>query len=162
MVRNLLDLRNAVEHEDAPPPSEDDCRVLSEFTWYFIKSTDRVVRSVVDSIHAEPHGLEQDDMLPHHYGARITMGLENRWIPEVMGRLRADWISNEARIGWLTVRTKRVETGAEFINRLRTSKGMDFRMAEISVETTDTFIQGEIRGPGDALRTMYSQYFDLS
>lgn len=44
MLRELTVLRNAVEHEDAAPPTLQRCQEFSEFVWYFLRSTDDIAR----------------------------------------------------------------------------------------------------------------------
>lgn len=44
MRGRLNDIRNAVNHEDAIPPDMDECLELAEFVWYFLRSTDGLVR----------------------------------------------------------------------------------------------------------------------
>src|SRR5258706_16070804 len=47
MLQKLIEIRNAVEHEDADPPDHETCEVFLEFTWYFLKSTDLITQRVV-------------------------------------------------------------------------------------------------------------------
>jgi hypothetical protein len=44
MRSELNDIRNAVNHEDALPPAREQCVRLAEFAWYFLRSTDGIVR----------------------------------------------------------------------------------------------------------------------
>jgi hypothetical protein len=50
MLRELIVLRNAVEHEDAAPPSLERCQEFSEFVWYFLRSTDDIARLKLTSL----------------------------------------------------------------------------------------------------------------
>ncbi|EJR0963233.1 TPA: hypothetical protein NJ348_004542 [Vibrio parahaemolyticus] len=43
MLKQLMLIRNDIEHNDAPPPSTDRCKELLDLTWYFLKSTDSFV-----------------------------------------------------------------------------------------------------------------------
>src|SRR5438128_6969353 len=49
MLRTLVDIRNAYEHEDIPPPSEDRCRELADLAWYFLRSTEWPVKVIPTS-----------------------------------------------------------------------------------------------------------------
>lgn len=40
MLKQLMLIRNDIEHNDAPPPNIERCRELLDLTWYFLKSTD--------------------------------------------------------------------------------------------------------------------------
>lgn len=46
LVRHLLEVRNAIEHQDARAPDERRCRELLDVVWYYLKSTDTLVREV--------------------------------------------------------------------------------------------------------------------
>ena len=35
-----MDIRNEIEHEDAPPPPYVRARELLDMTWYFLRSTE--------------------------------------------------------------------------------------------------------------------------
>jgi hypothetical protein len=49
----LLEVRNRIEHNDAPPPDTPKCEFYVDIVWYFLKSTDSLVDMAVDSIHYE-------------------------------------------------------------------------------------------------------------
>jgi hypothetical protein len=58
MVEKLIQIRNAVEHEDASPPDYEACKVFSEFVWYFLRSTDNLVREIVLTFNLYPEESE--------------------------------------------------------------------------------------------------------
>ena len=43
MLKQLMLIRNDIEHNDAPPPNIERCRELLDLTWYFLKSTDSFI-----------------------------------------------------------------------------------------------------------------------
>lgn len=43
MLKQLMLIRNDIEHNDAPPPNVERCRELLDLIWYFLKSTDSFV-----------------------------------------------------------------------------------------------------------------------
>lgn len=43
LIRQLFELRNDIEHNDAPPPVVNRVRELMDVVWYFLKSTDSAV-----------------------------------------------------------------------------------------------------------------------
>lgn len=55
VLQRLKELRNAVEHEDVPPPPLEDCRMFVDFVWYFLRSTDHLVVSVLNDMELIPH-----------------------------------------------------------------------------------------------------------
>jgi hypothetical protein len=44
LLKNLLVVRNDIEHNDAEPPSYERCVELLDSVWYFLRSTDEMVR----------------------------------------------------------------------------------------------------------------------
>lgn len=95
MLRELTVLRNAVEHEDADPPSLQRCQEFSEFVWYFLRSTDNVARSKLDHLDLRAYSstggisidFEADDARLSIYG---QLSIEQvSWIR------RDDWTSIE-------------------------------------------------------------------
>lgn len=43
IMKNLLQIRNDIEHKDTKPPELNRCKELLDATWYFLKSTDNIV-----------------------------------------------------------------------------------------------------------------------
>jgi hypothetical protein len=46
LMTKLLSIRNDIEHNDAPPPNINKCKELLDVVWYFLKSTDSIVKIV--------------------------------------------------------------------------------------------------------------------
>jgi hypothetical protein len=80
MVQRLIEIRNAVEHQDADPPNEEACLDFLEFTWYFLRSTDLLVRRPIQSIALDP---PEDEPESKYYGAGIEFNPEEGWIPRL-------------------------------------------------------------------------------
>lgn len=53
MLRRLVDIRNIVEHQAASPPLTDECLMFADLVWYFLRSTDKLIRSRVEGIRFE-------------------------------------------------------------------------------------------------------------
>lgn len=43
IIKDLLEVRNLIEHEDIDPPDLEKCRRFVDITWYFLKSTDKLL-----------------------------------------------------------------------------------------------------------------------
>ena len=43
IIKDLLDVRNLIEHEDSEPPSLERCQHYVDIIWYFLKSTDKLL-----------------------------------------------------------------------------------------------------------------------
>lgn len=50
LLKYLLDVRNAIEHNDARPPSQKRCNELLDMVWYFLRSTDGITSEISDSV----------------------------------------------------------------------------------------------------------------
>src|SRR5437762_6477744 len=85
MLQKLIDIRNAVEHEDVAPPDHEACKVFAEFTWYFLKSTDRMLQEVASSFELLPTGSDEK-----YYWLTAEYGPDNQWRPKIRG-----WIKPE-------------------------------------------------------------------
>ncbi|WP_313260480.1 hypothetical protein [Lacrimispora sp.] len=44
IMKELLRIRNEIEHNDALPPNANRCQELVDIVWYFLKSTDSLVQ----------------------------------------------------------------------------------------------------------------------
>jgi hypothetical protein len=65
LIKYLLDVRNAIEHQDVRPPSLRRCAELLDMTWYFLRSTDSVVREAVSSLEYDCYTVSGEET---HYG----------------------------------------------------------------------------------------------
>lgn len=92
MLQTLTTLRNAVEHEDAPPPPLVRCHEFVEFTWYLLRSTDNLVQ-------------ERRDYLELIEGAEfISFEFTDKSASlETSGRLNLAMVSWNFRPDWITV-----------------------------------------------------------
>lgn len=43
MLKELLEVRNLIEHQDADPPNLETCHRFVDIVWYFLKTTDPLV-----------------------------------------------------------------------------------------------------------------------
>jgi hypothetical protein len=50
IIKELLEVRNGIEHNDAAPPDTPKCEFYVDIVWYFLKSTDSLVDMALDSI----------------------------------------------------------------------------------------------------------------
>lgn len=50
LIRQLFELRNDIEHNDALPPNRSRCLELVDIAWYFLKTTDNACRTVPQGV----------------------------------------------------------------------------------------------------------------
>jgi hypothetical protein len=48
LLKELFEVRNAIEHQDSSPPTIDQCNKYVDIVWYFLKSTDSLLLMKVD------------------------------------------------------------------------------------------------------------------
>ena len=154
MLQQLIDIRNAVEHEDAEPPDDETCQMFLEFTWYFLRSTDGIVQKIVDSIL-----FEQED---GGYWVEIDVDPPDRWIPKVRGWLPPKLISTEPENDWMPLKVERHETRAEAIMKLKEGENPNLESYGWGKKDEDIHFVAEIRGSSALLKRIYKLYFELA
>lgn len=154
MLRKLIELRNAVEHEDQPPSDANDCRVFADFVWFFMRATDRHVQLVPEHFVLK----ERPTAVNARHWVQVRVEPPRDWAPKISGWLPPNLISDVPTNDWLQVNLERKETWAEASMRLadRTSSTHSERTAD------DIWFLGEVRGPASGLHTLYRQYFLLA
>jgi len=68
LIKKLMEIRNDIEHKDKKPPRVDRCKELLDVTWYFLKSTDKLVSSIPLDIELDPYYSHD---LPEKYSCSI-------------------------------------------------------------------------------------------
>lgn len=147
MVRRLADIRNAVEHEDTPPPSRAVCNTLVEFVWYFLRSTDSLTKRSVDEFSLKSPEKEA-------YWIVFESGPKHDWHLKFHGWIRPEWISEVAEDRWISASVEVSETREECIYRL----GEDYVFPG-GLAPSDIMVGGRILGPDEHLRSIISQVF---
>lgn len=156
MLRKLIEIRNVVEHEDVAPPNQEECEVLLEFIWYFLRSTDLLTQRIVDTILFEE--LDDED-----YWIEINLQPPDSLIPNIRGWVPANLVSMNHVDNWIALKTERVESAQESIERLNSEgskiESIDYFGSER--KSDDIHFIGEIRGSEEILKNFYKFYFNL-
>lgn len=155
MLQKLIAIRNAVEHEDVPPPDAETCQIFLEFVWYFLRSTDGIARTIVEDFLLHPLVDEKTDW---DYWLNISMNPDGNWIPEINGWITPELVSDFEKEGWIVLKTKRTETRAELFARLKNDEDYDEGRGRNS---DDIYIHGEVRGSNDILIRLHNIYWSL-
>jgi len=156
MLQRLLDIRNAVEHEDMSPPDTEACQMFLEFTWYFLKSTDRLVQLVLDDFGLRP--LNDDNT---YYWLNVRSGPKHNWLPKLTGWVTPEMLSTDPKDKWLAINVEKTETRKELTARLKgTSAAVKKGDRGRGKNPDDIFIHAEVRGPSDALIKLLRMYFE--
>jgi hypothetical protein len=155
MLQKLISIRNAVEHEDANLPDHETCKLFAEFTWYFLKSTDRMLQQVTESFELEP---TKDR---NYYGLTVNYGPENDWHIAVWGWIPRQMISDEDLGGWLSFNLESIESRRELQERRPDTTPLEEDDSGRGKTLDDVCIKGEMRGPAVAIATFTEMYFSV-
>jgi hypothetical protein len=154
MFRKLLEIRNVVEHEDGQPPDADAAQIFVEFTWYFLKSTDRLLQIISSDVHF------QCDTAEEKLWMEVSYGPSTQWNPLTRGQLSCDLISHQAKEGWLTLSEL---SGPAFIKQ---SLGIEVETAipeeEEQTDSDYVYVRGSLRGPNEGLLHLTRIYFSAA
>ncbi|MBB4712293.1 hypothetical protein BJ965_002175 [Streptomyces luteogriseus] len=99
MLHRMRQLRNAVEHDGAEPPSLDNCEDYAEVTWWFLRGTSPLLQP-----------MENVDYLGEFHGD-ITYTYRPLQI-RISGDVTRDLISDSERSGWSKLKTETARYGA--------------------------------------------------
>jgi hypothetical protein len=158
MLRRLLDLRNALEHEDVPAPDKSECELLVEFVWYFLRSTDRLVRVPVNSIGCSPNFEELDRS---RYSLNFDFNEGTIWRLRAFGWLRACWVSATPVRDWAEFTVDRSATRAQHLELLAKDEGEDRDFwGGCHLQLDDLHLSGELFGPEELILVFIRRYFD--
>jgi hypothetical protein len=164
MLQRLIEIRNRTEHQDLTPPSAGECRDLVDITWYFLRTTDELVRLVNDGFVLDPTEGFYDT--PH--AATIAIGPRHLWKATLTGWLPAAYVSLAPIAGWMHVEPQTMDTPAQIVTRLSTkqrSNDFDGALLESTIaehrlrEPSDLWIIGPIKGPPEILCELVKRYF---
>jgi hypothetical protein len=139
MLKRLTDIRNLVEHEDCKPPSTDECLMFADLVWYFLRSTDMLLRARIDDFVFIPHGV--DTSVREFYPAvGLIFPANFSQPPQIRAWLEPPSFSYDAVEGWVKVETCEIR--------------------DYSSSTPARFsIEGQMVGTGEQMRLLYEAYF---
>ncbi|WP_256761273.1 hypothetical protein [Cohnella sp. WQ 127256] len=100
LMKNLLTIRNDIEHNDAPPPDINRCKELLDVVWYFLKSTDGIVQLVKEAI----FDLFDNKGRETNYGFQIEIDYDTTPISiKLIGWFPSDLLSNTSQQDYFQV-----------------------------------------------------------
>ncbi|MGP9557513.1 hypothetical protein [Psychrobacter sp. AOP7-A1-24] len=103
MLKQLMLIRNDIEHNDAPSPNIERCQELLDLTWYFLKSTDSfvslckhdfILKKLSDSGDETQYWLNFDIDFEQGHTTMV-----NGWVPETL-------LSKEEKQGFTLIELK--------------------------------------------------------
>ena len=113
MIKRLMEIRNKIEHKDAKPPKKERCNELVDITWYFLKSTDRLLVNIACDIELYPYYSHN---LPEKYSCTIRVDDSNKklglrgWIPK-------EYVLDSKNDAALTLKCSEIHDGEYWKNK---------------------------------------------
>jgi hypothetical protein len=110
MLANLIDIRNAVEHQFSNPPPQARCIELAEFVWYFLRSTDSLAKEVSSG----PFLQESKASYATPFRIYYNGNPENGWESNITAFLPKELTSLTPKADYFEVSETRVQPGKDF------------------------------------------------
>lgn len=137
MSKELFDIRDAVEHRDADPPSIADCQRFTEFTWYFLKTTDTAASSPALDLMFE-YEIEGAG----EYWASVARELNPAWDFTIMGWFPEEDVHESPDPTDIIVRVEKYETARD-----AKDSGIGPDHGAFDRKDSDKFLVGSINVP---------------
>lgn len=150
MLKRLIDIRKIVEHQDSSPPAVDECMMFADLVWYFLRSTDGLVRSWMPKIFFYPPEGRHD---PRHLLQVVIKFCPDDFEPlerpfgrplEIEAWIDPSDFSYEPKAGWME--TESAEIGRWF---------EDAKPPRVRVK-------GRVNGTDEQMKLIYELYFRIS
>lgn len=138
MLKQLIDIRNAVEHEDAVPPTQERCFEFLDFVWYFLRSTDFLARTLIDEVEFE------DDEI--HYRIDLFINPNPNWDIKLGGSISHSMLSLTDISGWIRLELEHMQTVEQFLSALGGSSKPYFERKYQHHQPNDLVISGKVLG----------------
>ena len=110
MLAKLLEIRNAVEHKFSDPPTQARCIELTEFVWYFLRSTDSLAKEVSDGPFLKESKESYDSPFTIYYNGNP----KNEWESSVTALLPKDLTSLTPKADYFEVSETTVQPGSDY------------------------------------------------
>jgi hypothetical protein len=163
MAGQLIELRNAVEHEDHEPPDVSKLKELSEFTWYFLRSTDLRIKPTgslsFDSPYLEEVPRDPSTAPPYRIVVDIDPNGDPPWEVIIQGFVPTFSLTTQPTDGHMVVDLITLQSRSE--RQQSVEKFWWERNAQVA-SGDDCFIKAKLRGSSSHIRTLVQRYVFLS
>ena len=158
MLSKILEVRNLIEHHDQPPPKYERCLELLEFTWYFLRSTDNICRSIIENFSLETE-IEASE-----YDILLETGKKYDWKLNIKSGIIHNSFLSMFNVGnWIEVRVGELETFDKFSKRFEKKDSvLDYYLRK-NIKSNDFIIwDSEIKGSVEYVHKLIEMYLKLS
>lgn len=108
MLKQLIQIRNDIEHNDSPPPPRNRCLELLDLIWYFLKSTDHLISQIAGDVFFQDLTAEGNET-PYWFEIKIDFSSHHTinihgWFPEPL--IYKNEINNRIKVDLQSVTNK--------------------------------------------------------
>lgn len=162
LLRRLIDIRNAIEHEDESPPDWNRCLEFLDFVWYFLRMTDSLSQKYTTELSFEGADVDSTGLFSVLSFDLSDWSIEaSGWCPET------DFSLSEVK-KWICIESAEVRTRAHArakrdrrIARAGT-RGVSVADAmEIPGNRRDVAVRGRVVGDEAMLNRIFQMYFSM-
>lgn len=132
VIKQLLEIRNDIEHNDATPPTRPRCLELLDITWYLLKSTDSICasrRASIDLKYGETISYDSEYLFSVY--PQQSKGSEVKF----RGQLPAFVISRDEQPGFFQFDCEEIHTKKEMAGRINEIHSDMKSLAAIRLQT---------------------------
>lgn len=140
LLQGLMEIRNEIEHKDKRPPKLERCLELLDAVWYFLRTTDRIVQVISDSL------LYQHNNDIHWISLEVI--IKRKWHLYLRGWLPNELIASQSTSSFIEI----------LADELHTNEKWKAKGEHLDKSDTDLYFSGEILKLPDR-RKMAHQYF---
>ena len=140
MLKRLIDIRNMVEHQGSGVPPIDECLMFADLVWYFLRSTDPLVRNQGGKLLFEPPGAANasSESRPE---VELNFDGENfSELPDIRAWLDPSSLSYEQGKNWIKIQNAEVAT-------------------YVDEESARLWVHGRMCGTEEQKKLIYDTYF---
>ena len=158
MLLQLIQIRNRVEHEDASPPRKERCQEFADTVWYFLRTTDILVKETLYD-YALLKVNEEDTLAD--YSIEVKVDLSNNWAVDFNGLVSSELISTSKVDGWIETQPIEIRSVSDVIANTDTKKDGYFvkYLQERQFKGDDVLFRSRFVGKEDELREIIKLYF---
>lgn len=88
----LMEIRNEIEHDDKKPPKLERCFELLDVVWYFLKSTDALMKQRTSTVEFQQKRASSDDE-ESPYWVTIDVDIKRNWKLTACGWIPEEYVS---------------------------------------------------------------------
>jgi hypothetical protein len=160
LIGQLIEMRNRIEHQDVEPPTMAYCSQLVDVVWYFLRSTEGLLRQVILDAMLDRSGGNRDE----HHHVRL------RWEPpkdmalRIEGWLPFQWVQEQRRDSWIEVSAEEYSRASEHFTNPVPSDDRTLEEARKRHERRDprdVYLRGGLGGSTETLRRVYQVMFGV-